>query len=90
MYFSHEYLWKKDADQSVEKYVHMSTVIGASRLGTQFSQITRYMAAVLLPLWHAAHLCARYLSLSLACECECTYVESYYLPWLGLGSHLFQ
>lgn len=45
---------------------------------------------MLLPLWHAAHLWAWYLSSSLACECsECTYAESYYLPGIGLGSHLF-
>ena len=46
MYFSHEYLWNKDADQPVEKNVHMSTVIGTSRLGTIFTNYMVYWSSV--------------------------------------------
>jgi len=46
VYFNHEYLWNKDTDQPVEKYVHMSMVIGASRLGTIFTNYTVYGSSV--------------------------------------------
>jgi hypothetical protein len=46
VYFSHEYLWNKEADQPVEKEVHMSTVIGARRLGTIFTNYTVYCSRV--------------------------------------------